>query len=141
MNISESIFGIGAMAEHSGVKIETIRYYERAGLLPDPPRTAGRHRLYSYEHLKRLVFIRRCRQLGFSMQEIRGLLKLVDGGTYTCSEVQAMTLDHAKKTRKKITDLRRLEKTLNSIASDCDGGSIPECPIIETLLDPRSVGE
>ncbi len=76
-------FGIGALSTRTGVNIETIRYYEREGLLPHPPRTAGGHRSYSEDHLKRLTFIRRSRELGFSIAEIRGLLALVDGGSYT----------------------------------------------------------
>lgn len=122
----------------SGVKVETVRYYEQSGLPPNPPRTEGGHRLYTEGHLKRLVFIRRCRQLGFTMEEIRGLLDLVDGGKYTCGEVQALTLEHAADVRRKIKDLRRLERTLTRIASDCEGGAVPECPIINALLDPRT---
>jgi MerR family mercuric resistance operon transcriptional regulator len=128
-------FGIGALSERTGVKIETIRYYERESLLPSPPRTSGGHRSYGEDHLKRLTFIRRSRELGFSMAEIRELLALVDGGSYTCGEVQALTLDHAESVRKKVADLRRMEKTLRNISSQCDGGSIPECPIIEVLFE------
>ena len=72
-------FGIGSLSSQTGVKVETIRYYEKEALLPSPPRTAGGHRSYSEDHMKRLTFIRRCRQLGFSMEEIRALLALVDG--------------------------------------------------------------
>lgn len=129
-------FGIGQLAERSGVKVETVRYYEQSGLMPDPPRTEGGHRLYTEEHLRRLIFIRRCRQLGFVMEEIRGLLYLIDGGKYTCGEVQALTLDHARSVREKIKDLKRLEKTLTRIASECEGGAVPECPIVDALLDP-----
>ncbi|HEY5568893.1 MAG TPA: helix-turn-helix domain-containing protein [Gammaproteobacteria bacterium] len=131
-------FGIGPLARQSGVKIETIRYYERSGLMPDPPRTDGRHRLYSEDHLKRLLFIRRCRQLGFSMEQVRGLLHLVDGGRYTCGEVQALTLEHAGDVHRKIRDLRRLEKTLTGIAAKCRGGAVPACPIVDALLDPQA---
>ncbi|HET8696721.1 MAG TPA: helix-turn-helix domain-containing protein [Gammaproteobacteria bacterium] len=129
-------FGIGELARQSDVKVETVRYYEQSGLLPNPPRTEGGHRLYTEEHFKRLVFIRRCRELGFSMEEIHGLLALVDGGKYTCGEVQALTLEHAAGVRRKIKDLRRLERTLTRIASGCEGGAVPECPIIDALSDP-----
>ena len=128
-------FGIGALSERSGVKVETVRYYEREGLLPSPPRTSGGHRSYDETHLKRLTFIRRSRELGFSMREIRDLLALVDGGSYTCGEVRALTMAHAKSVRQKIADLRRMEKMLVAISSQCEGGSIPECPIIDALLD------
>lgn len=128
-------FGIGVLSDRTGVNIETIRYYEREGLLPDPPRTAGGHRSYGEDHLKRLTFIRRSRELGFSMAEIRDLLALVDGGSYTCGEVKALTIDHAKNVREKIVDLQRMEKMLDAISSQCEGGSIPECPIIDALLE------
>ena len=131
-------FGIGRLASQSGVKVETVRYYEQSGLMPDPPRTEGGHRLYTEEHLRRLIFIRRCRQLGFVMEEIRGLLGLIDGGNYTCGEVQALTLEHAKSVREKIKDLKRLEKTLTQIASECEGGAVPECAIVDALLDPKA---
>ena len=129
-------FGIGVLSTQTGVKIETIRYYERQGLLPSPPRTAGGHRSYGEVHTKRLTFIRRCRQLGFSMEEIRDFLALVDGGTYTRREVKALTLEHTDIVRAKIADLQRMETILVDIASRCDGGSSPDCPIIEALIDP-----
>ncbi len=131
-------FGIGTLSEQTGVKIETIRYYEREGLMPAPPRTAGGHRSYTEDHLKRLTFIRRSRELGFSMKEVRDLLGLIDGGTYTCREVKHLTLEHAEVVRMKITDLRRLEKLLLEISSQCEGGEVPECPIIDALFDPRA---
>ncbi len=124
---------IGNLSKLTGCNIETIRYYERAGLLPEPPRSAGGHRSYRPNHLKRLTFIRRCRELGFTLGEIRDLLGLVDGGHYTCGDVLALTTPHLDEVRKKIQDLRRLEKTLMAIAADCKGGSVPECPIIEAL--------
>ena len=127
--------GIGAMSERSGCKVETIRYYERIGLLPEPPRSEGGHRIYGQGHLKRLTFIRRGRELGFTLDEIRTLLGLVDGGNYTCGEVRELTLEHLREIRKKIIDLRRLEKSLATIAAQCAGGAKPECPIIDTLFD------
>lgn len=131
-------FGIGLLAHEAGVKIKTIRYYERSRLMPDPPRTNGRHRLYNVDHLKRLVFIRRCRQLGFSIEEIRDLLGLIVTNRYTCTEVRALTLEHAGDIRRRIDDLRRLERILTEIASKCRGDAVPECPIIDALLDPRA---
>jgi len=128
--------GIGTLARRTGVKIETIRYYEHEGLLPSPPRTPGGHRAYGEDHVKRLMFIRRSRQLGFSMQEIRTLLELVDGGGYTCGEVKALTLEHAEAIREKIADLQRMEATLTRIAARCEGGDVPDCPVIDALLRP-----
>ena len=131
-------FGIGALSAETGVKIETIRYYEREGLLPHPPRTAGGHRSFSEDHLKRLTFIRRSRELGFSLAEIRVLLALVDGGSYTCGEIKALTLEHAESVRTKISDLRRIKRILLDISSQCEGGAVPECPIIDALLDLKT---
>lgn len=126
--------GIGELSKLTGVNIETIRYYERQKLLTDPPRSTGGHRCYSRDHLKRLTFIRRSRQLGFSMAEVIELLALVDGG-YTCGEIKAITLEHAKNVREKIADLQRMEKTLMDISTHCAGGAMPECPIIDALSD------
>jgi len=126
-------FSIGALSKYSGCNIETIRYYEKCGLLPAPPRTEGGHRLFGADHLKRLTFIRRSRELGFSLDEIRALLGLVDGGDYTCGDVKALTVAHLKDVREKIKDLRKLEKTLAEISSQCEGGTVPECPVIEAL--------
>jgi MerR family mercuric resistance operon transcriptional regulator len=124
----------GELAKDSGCNIETVRFYERAGLLPAPPRSAAGHRLYSQEHLRRLVFIRRSRDLGFTLEEVRGLLAMVDGG-YTCGEVQALTLTHLGNIREKIADLRRLEQSLTNVASQCEGGAVPKCPVIDVLFD------
>lgn len=128
-------FTIGVLSERTGVNIETIRYYEKIGLLPAPPRTEGGHRLYAEDHLKRLIFIRRSRELGFGQGEVRALLSLVDGGGYTCGEVKALTVQNLQTVREKIKDLRRLERTLAGISSQCEGGSVPECPVIDALFD------
>lgn len=125
---------IGMLSERTGCNIETIRYYERIELLPPPPRSQGGYRLYGAEHLKRLTFIRRSRELGFTLEEVRGLLRLVDGGDYSCAEVKAFTLDHVDQVRRKIVDLRKLEKVLKDMASQCDGGEVPECPVIDALF-------
>ncbi len=134
MSISKYI-GIGELSKLTGVNIETIRYYERQHLMADPPRTEGGHRCYSSDHLKRLTFIRRSRQLGFSMAEVKELLALVDDDGYTCGEIKAITLEHAKNVRKKIADLQRMEKTLMDISTHCAGGSTPDCPIIDALSE------
>jgi MerR family mercuric resistance operon transcriptional regulator len=123
---------IGALAKQTGVHVETIRYYEREGLLADAPRTTGGHRVFGEAHLRRLLFIRRSRALGFSGTEVRTLLRLVDGG-YTCAEVRDLTLGHLVSARRKIADLRRLEKILTAISSRCEGGDRPDCPIVEAL--------
>jgi MerR family mercuric resistance operon transcriptional regulator len=125
---------IGALSKRTDCNIETIRYYERIGILPPPPRSAGGFRLYGEDHLKRLAFVRRSRQLGFTLEEIRVLLKLVDGGDYTCAEVKALTLNHVAEIRRKIADLRKLEQVLKGMAAQCEGGKVPACPIIEALF-------
>jgi len=128
---------IGELSAETDCKIETIRYYEKIRLLPEPSRSTGGYREYNVDHLKRLSFIRRCRELGFTIEEIRGLLELVDGGDYTCSDVKKITLEHVNSIRQKITDLKRLEKTLSQIASQCAGDGTPECPIIDALFEPK----
>ena len=127
-------FTIGALSKGTGCHIETIRYYERIGLMPKPSRSPGGHRLYEDDHLRRLTFIRRSRELGFTLEEVRGLLRLVDGGSYTCAEVKALTLDHAAEVRRKVADLRKLERVLADMAAECEGGEVPECPIIDALF-------
>ena len=128
---------IGTLSKMSGCNIETIRYYERIGLLPAPPRTEGGHRMYGEAHIKRLTFVRRSRELGFTIQEVRELLSLVDGKRYTCDEVQALTLDHLADVKQKMADLRRLERVLKNMAAQCSGGKVPECPIIDALFASR----
>lgn len=128
----------GELAARIGLNIETIRYYEQAGLLPPPPRSQGGHRLYGQELVKRLNFVRRSRDLGFTLEEIRGLLRLVDGGKHSCAQVEAMALDHVREIRRKISDLKKLKKVLEEMAAQCSGNSVPECPIIDALYDPRT---
>jgi len=125
---------IGQLSDQTDCKVETIRYYERIGLLPEPTRSAGGYRNYDDNHRRRLLFIRRSRELGFTIDEIRGLLSLVDGGNYKCSDVKEITMEHVENIRHKIADLKKLEKTLSSIASQCAGGTTPECPIVDALF-------
>lgn len=121
------------LANRSGCNIETIRYYEKIGMLPDPPRTASGYRLYDEQHLARLRFILRARELGFPIEEIRGLLGLVDGGTQTCAEVKARTERHLEDVRTRIADLRRIERVLAQTAKQCSGDEVPDCPVLEAL--------
>lgn len=128
----------GALAARIGCDIETIRYYETIGLLPPPPRSTGGHRLYGQDLVRRLGFIRRSRDLGFTIEEIRALLRLVDGGRYTCREVEALARDHLRAIRRKIADLRKLAGVFEAMAAACSGGAVPDCPIIDALLDPAA---
>ena len=124
----------GELAQRSSCNVETVRFYEKRGLLQAPPRTAGGHRDYAPEHLSRLTFIRRSRELGFTLDRVRNLLALVDGRDWTCAEVRAMTLEHLADVRRKIADLRKMAQILKDMAEQCDGGAVPECPIVDALL-------
>ena len=123
----------GSLAAQTRVNIETLRYYEKIGLMPNPVRSSGGHRIYDQTHLKRLSFIRRSRELGFTLQGIRELLDLVDGGNYTCAEVRDRTNRHLADVTTKIHDLRKIQRTLKAMSSKCDGGLVPECPIVDAL--------
>lgn len=129
----ESGFTRGDLARATGCNIETIRYYEKTGLLPDPPRTDAGYRVYSAAHATRLRFILRARELGFSMEDIRGLMGLEDGAAPTCAEVKERTERHLADVRAKIADLRRIEKVLSVTAARCSGEDVPDCPVLETL--------
>ncbi|MBX9757630.1 MAG: helix-turn-helix domain-containing protein [Beijerinckiaceae bacterium] len=122
-----------ALARRTGCNLETIRYYEKIDMMPEPPRTASGYRVYDETHVARLRFILRARELGFSIEEIRGLLALVDGGTHTCSEVKERTERHLAEVRTKIADLKRIEKVLATTAAQCSGEQVPECPVLEAL--------
>lgn len=132
---------IGTLSERTGINIETIRYYERIKLLPSPPRSAGNQRVYAEVHEKRLVFIRRARELGFTIPDIRSLLALVDRDAVTCGEVNGIGERQLATVRAKIADLRKLERVLKNMMASCVGGTVPECPIVEALFEntPRRV--
>ncbi len=132
---------IGSLSERTGVNIETIRYYERIGLLPAPPRSEGRWRLYEESHSQRLVFIRRSRELGFSLNEVRELLGLTTGRKLTCRAVKALAERHVVDIRRKVKDLKRLERTLTDLAARCHGSEVPDCPILEVLGDRGRVSK
>ena len=128
-------YPIGVLSAETGVNIETIRYYERIGLMPKPPRTDGRRRTFDAGHLKRLTFIRRGRELGFSIDEIRELLGLARGQGLTCAKVKTMTETHIADIRSKVKDLRKLERVLNDLAARCHGREAPDCPLLEALYN------
>lgn len=130
-------YPIGVMSKRTGVNIETIRYYERIKLMPKPDRTAGGNRQYNEDQLKRLFFIKSSRELGFSIAEIRALLELVDGKGFTCGEIHRLTDVHLGSVREKIKNLKKLEKTLASMVSECSKGEVPDCPIIDTLFESK----
>ena len=121
------------LASRTGCNIETIRYYEKIGIMPVPPRTSAGYRVYDQDHVSRLRFVLRGRELGFAIAEIRGLLELVDGGTQTCAEVKERTERHLADVRSKIADLRRIEKVLAATAAECSGEAVPACPVLDAL--------
>jgi len=129
-----SFMGIGMLSRTTGCNIETIRYYEKIGLLPAPGRSAGGHRAYDDEHTKRLSFIVRSRRLGFTTKEIRRLLNLADTQSPHCAEVQAVTETHLAEVREKIAELRRLERRLAKMVKSCGATQEPGCPVIEELF-------
>ncbi len=124
---------IGGVAERTGVNIETIRYYERVGLLPHPPRTEGRHRTYDERDVRRLDFIRRGRELGFSLEEIRTLLALAERSTVACAETKDMTVRHLADVRGKIRSLKKLERALKEMTDACQPGRQRSCPVLDAL--------
>ena len=128
----------GELARRSGCHLETVRYYEKIGLLPPPARSQGGHRLYQIDDQRRLRFILRGRELGFSIEELRSLLSLVDSDSYTCGEIHNLTVGHLGGVRQKIIDLKRLERTLAKISEECSGGAVPQCPVIDALWADES---
>src|SRR5262249_17736794 len=127
---------IGEISKRSGVNIETIRYYERIEMLPAPPRTASGRRIYGAFELRLLAFIRRSRELGFSLDEIRALLRLGAPGDASCREVREIARHHLEDIRARIGDLRKLERLLANTIAKCTGSSAPDCPVLD-ILDVR----
>jgi MerR family mercuric resistance operon transcriptional regulator len=130
---------IGKVATETGCQIETIRYYEKEGLLPTPERTSGGHRLYTDQMVERLQFVRRCRELGFSMGEIRQLLSIVDGEHVSCERVKNIALEHLQDIQSKIQDLVKMERILRDLSDQCSGDDVPDCPIVDALQSRRLI--
>ncbi|MGM0742497.1 MAG: MerR family transcriptional regulator [Pseudomonadota bacterium] len=125
---------IGDLARETGTKVVTIRYYEKIGLLPEPERSTSNYRTYTGETLDRLHFIRRCRALGFPLDQIRALLDLSSDAERPCDDVDRMAASHLAEVERKIADLTRLAKELRSISASCQGGgTISSCCIIDAL--------
>jgi MerR family mercuric resistance operon transcriptional regulator len=126
---------IGALSDRTGCNMETVRYYERIGLMPRTARSDGGHRRYGEDHVKRLGFIRRSRELGFTLDQIRTLLGLVDGRRYTCDQVKRVAVEHLDEIHRKVADLRTIERVLKGMAAECEGGAVPKCAVIDALFD------
>ncbi|KGJ91675.1 MerR family transcriptional regulator [Colwellia psychrerythraea] len=132
-------YSIGQLAKESGCKVETVHYYEKIGLMPEPPRTEGGHRVYALPHVKRLTFIRRSRELGFKIEQIKDLLKFIDEPNHYCGEVRAMAMQQASAVQEKINDLQRLHSALNDMVIQCkdSNNSIDNCPIVDSLFTKK----
>ena len=129
---------IGELSKLTGVNVETIRYYERIKILPLPPRTAGGRRIYDPTHLRILAFIRRSRELGFSLAEIRTLIGLGGPEQASCRQVRDVAAHHLDDIRAKITDLRKMERLLAKTVAQCTGTMAPVCPVLD-ILDIKRV--
>jgi MerR family transcriptional regulator, mercuric resistance operon regulatory protein len=121
------------LAERTGCNLETVRYNEKVGLLPEPPRTASGYRSHDTSHERRLRFVMRARELGFSLDEIRELLHLVDERDQPCADARAVAAAHLDDVRAK------MERVLKDLVAQCADGARPECPLIETLFRDRAI--
>jgi DNA-binding transcriptional MerR regulator len=133
---------IGALAERTGTNAPTIRYYEEIGLLRSADRQSGGQRIYGDDDVKRLTFIRRCREFGFSIDQVRSLVVLVQDPQSSCMHARDLAEEHLKAVRAKLTDLKALERSIAAFVASCDascaGGPGPDCVILEDLSLPRS---
>jgi MerR family mercuric resistance operon transcriptional regulator len=134
MRASQASLTVGALSRQTGVNIETVRYYERIGLLPRPLRGGGGYRLYGLDDVKRLSFVRRARDLGFTLDEVRALLGLAGNRARSCRKVHALAVAHLDDVQAKMADLRKLERVLREMVSRCAEGTLPDCPLIEALF-------
>ena len=129
---------ISELSRLCGVNIETIRYYEKIKMLPAPLRTEAGHRVYGPKETRILVFIRRGRELGFTLDQIRALLNLSGPGQAPCAEVREIAKHHIEDIRAKINDLVKLERLLRKTVAQCSGGKAPECPVLD-ILGPQGI--
>jgi MerR family mercuric resistance operon transcriptional regulator len=129
---------IGELSRRTGVNIETIRYYEKIKVLPVPSRAENGRRLYGPMERRILAFVRRSRELGFSLDEVRGLLRLGGPDKASCREVREIAAHHLDEIRAKINDLRKLERLLAKTVARCTGTMAPECPVLDILDVQRS---
>lgn len=124
---------IGELTRAAETNAETIRYYERIGLLPAPPRTSGNYRYYSAAHVSRLSFTRRARDLGFSIEQIRALLGLSDQKNQSCEAVDVIAREHLADVKRKLADLTALRRELELLIGQCSHGTVAECRILEAV--------
>lgn len=133
-------YSIGELSKRTGVGVPTIRYYGEIGLLAEAGRGAGGHRVYGDEHLKRLTFIRRARELGFSQDDVRALLTSADQHGASCEGVDRLAQEHLQAVRKKISSLQALEAALEQMITSCQGERIESCSIVDSLYQGEAVG-
>lgn len=131
---------IGELGTATDTKVETIRYYERIGLLPPPARTGGNYRHYSGKHLERLNFVRHARSLGFDIAEIRSLLQLADEPERDCAEADRIATEHLQNVDEKIAKLTALRHELARMVGACRGGQVATCRVLEALGDRALCG-
>jgi len=124
---------IGDIARHTGLKIETVRFYEAEGMISPPRRSDGNYRMYDRSHLERLAFIKRSRDLGFTLDEVRELMRLADDPAGSCAEVDAIATRHVAAIDRKLADLKALRAGLTERLDCCDRTTISDCRIIEAL--------
>ncbi len=130
----KTLITIGKLSEKTGVNIETVRYYEKIGLIPKPYRSEGGNRLYNMDQVKRLAFIKRCRELGFPLDTVREFLKLVDEKNYTCSEIADISQHHLEDVRAKIRDLKKIDSHIKDILLQCNKNNTPDCAFLNILF-------
>lgn len=130
------MFAIGEASKRSGVSVETIRYYEREGIVPKPSRAANGRRVYSDAEIAQLRFFKRCRELGFGILDAKALLTLSEGADADCGKVREVGAAHLASVRRKISELKRLEEALEELVANCKLGSA-SCPILEKLKAGR----
>jgi MerR family mercuric resistance operon transcriptional regulator len=135
--MSATTFAIGELSRRTGSNIETIRYYERIGLLPAPPRR-GRYRSYGPADVLRLGFLRRARELGFTLGDIQALFGLAAGGQGSCEAARILAEAQLGAVRDRIADLRRMERVLETAVRDCAAGKAEGCPLLDTLAAPSA---
>jgi DNA-binding transcriptional MerR regulator len=128
-------FSIGDLAIRAGTKVETIRYYEKVGILPSPARTSGNHRVYTQAHADRLAFVRHSRELGFPIDTIRTMLTMADDPGRSCATVDTIARDHLAAVRSRINRLQALEAELARMLDECKRGCVADCRVIEVLAD------
>ena len=128
----------GELARRTGVNLETIRYFERIGILPEPPRTEGGHRVYDDSHVRTLGFVRRSRRLGFSTEEVRAILGLGGPGGASCADVREIAARHLEQVRSKIADLIEIERLLAATIEQCSGSPEPACAVVEMIESPSA---